>query len=75
MSPARYYLLIRWSDEDEAFLVTLPEWEGRVINPVTHGDSCEEAVRNGQEVLELLVELSIDQGRPLPEAHRPTVAA
>ena len=25
----RYSMLIQWSDEDEAHLVTLPEWEGR----------------------------------------------
>ena len=33
----RYSMLIPWSGEDESFLVTLPEWEGRVFNPVTHG--------------------------------------
>ena len=68
-------MLIQWSEKDDAFLVTLPEWDGRVINPVTHGDSYEEAVRNGREVLELLVELSLDQGRPLPEPRRACVAA
>lgn len=35
----RYSMLIQWSEEDTAFLVTLPEWEGRVYNPVTHGDT------------------------------------
>ncbi|HEY7030581.1 MAG TPA: type II toxin-antitoxin system HicB family antitoxin [Thermomicrobiales bacterium] len=73
--PVRWSMLIQWSDEDDAFLVTLPEWEGRVFNPVTHGESYEEAVKNGQEVLELLVELSVEQGQPLPEFHRATVAA
>ena len=33
----RYSMLIEWSDEDQAYLVTLPEWAGRVIMPVTHG--------------------------------------
>lgn len=68
-------MLIQWSDEDDAFLVTLPEWDGRVINPVTHGASYEEAVRQGQEVLELLVELSLEQGQPLPAPQRAVVAA
>lgn len=71
----RWSMLIQWSDEDDAFLVTLPEWDGRVINPVTHGASYEEAVRQGQEVLELLVELSLEQGQPLPAPQRAVVAA
>ncbi|MGH2559794.1 MAG: type II toxin-antitoxin system HicB family antitoxin [Thermomicrobiales bacterium] len=74
-APLRYSMLIQWSDEDDAFLVTLPEWDGRVINPVTHGASYEEAVGNGREVLQLLVELSLEQGQPLPQPQRAVVAA
>jgi antitoxin HicB len=73
--PLRWSMLIQWSDEDDAFLVTLPEWEGRVINPVTHGGTYEDAVRNGREVLEMLAELSIEQGRPLTEPKLAVVAA
>jgi predicted RNase H-like HicB family nuclease len=68
-------MLIQWSDEDDAFLVTLPEWKDRVLNPVTHGATYEEAVQRGQEVLELLVELSLDQGEPLPQPKSASVAA
>ena len=64
--PIRYSMLIQWAEEDAAFLVTLPEWEGRVVNPVTHGDTYEVAVRNGREVLETPVELSEEQGGPHP---------
>lgn len=35
---AHYSLLIQWSNEDQAFLVTLPEWADRVLGPVTHGE-------------------------------------
>jgi predicted RNase H-like HicB family nuclease len=63
----RYTMLIQWSDADQAYLVALPEWEGRVFGPVTHGDTYEEAVRNGHEVLELLVEDARESGTPLPE--------
>ena len=66
MHPLRWSMLIQWSDEDAAFLVTLPEWDDRVVNPVTHGDTYEEAVKNGHEVLEMLVELSEEQGKTLP---------
>ncbi len=62
-----YSMLIQWSGEDQAYLVTLPEWEGRVFGPVTHGDTYEEAVRNGNEVLEMLVEAARESGESLPE--------
>jgi antitoxin HicB len=40
-----YSTVIQWSDNDQAFLVTLPEWEGQVFNPVTHGETYEEALK------------------------------
>jgi predicted RNase H-like HicB family nuclease len=60
-------MLVEWSEEDEAYLVTLPEWKGRVFGPVTHGDTYEEAARNGREVLEMLIESAHEHGEPLPE--------
>lgn len=68
-------MLIQWSNEDNSFLVTLPEWDDRAANPVTHGNTDEEAVKNGQEVLEMLVELSPEQGKSLPEPRLAAVAA
>jgi antitoxin HicB len=73
--PRRYSMLIQWSPEDAAFLVTLPEWEGRVFNPVTHGDTYEEAVRNGLIALEDLVFVARKHGEPLPEPRFLEVAA
>lgn len=57
-------LLIRWSDEDQVFIVSLPEF-GPYAN--THGATYDEAVRMGQEVLELLIESHQESGTPLPE--------
>ncbi len=48
-----YSILIQWSDEDQCYIVSFPEF-GKYAK--THGDTYEEAVRNAQEVLELLVE-------------------
>jgi antitoxin HicB len=73
--PLRYSMVIQWSEDDAAFLVTLPEWEGRVFNPVTHGDTYEEAVRNGQIALEDLVFVSRKHGESLPEPRFLNVAA
>lgn len=63
-----YSMFIQWSEEDRAYVVSLPEWGDRVFsNPVTHGDTYEEAVRNGREAIEALVGWASEQGRPLPE--------
>ena len=74
-SSVRWTMVIHWSDEDDAFLVTLPEWDHRVANPVTHGATYEEAVANGREVLEMLAESSVEHGEPLPVIDQPTKAA
>jgi predicted RNase H-like HicB family nuclease len=52
MAAPRYTVIIQWSEEDQAYVVSLPEWGGCK----THGDSYEEAARNAQEVLEMLIE-------------------
>ena len=59
-----YTVIIQWSDEDQCFVVSLPEW-GEFCH--THGDTYEEALKNAQEVLELLVESSLEEGEPLPK--------
>jgi predicted RNase H-like HicB family nuclease len=59
----RYSMIIRWSEEDQVFVVSLPEFGDYAQ---THGDSYEEAARNGREALELLVESFQTEGRPLP---------
>ncbi len=47
-----YSLILEWSDEDQAYLVSFPEWESYVMQPVTHGDTYEEAVHKGRNALE-----------------------
>ncbi len=61
-----YSILIEWSDEDQAYLVTLPEWAESVLMPVTHGAAYDEAVSNAQDVLKMLIDSAREQGRPLP---------
>ena len=64
MSTERHYsMVIEWSDEDQVYIVSLPEWGPGAR---THGATYDEAVRNGQEVLELLIEGAREEGRPLP---------
>ncbi|MGH2494456.1 MAG: type II toxin-antitoxin system HicB family antitoxin [Ktedonobacteraceae bacterium] len=61
-----YSMVIEWSDEDQAYLVLLPEWAGSVIMPATHGSTYSEAVQNALEVLEMLVNSATKNGEPLP---------
>ncbi len=60
-----YTIIIQWSNEDNCFVVSLPEW-GEFCH--THGDTYEEALKNAREVLELLIESSLEEGKPLPQA-------
>ena len=62
MNP-KFSMVIEWSDADSAFVVTLPEFPSNR----THGATYEEAARNGQEVLEMLIEMYREDGKPLPE--------
>lgn len=59
-----YSMVIQWSDEDGAYIVSFPEWGAHTH---THGATYEEAVRNGQEVLADLTALWLRQGRTLPQ--------
>ena len=63
----QYSMKIQWSDEDQVYIVTLPEFGGCK----THGSTYEEAAKNGQEALEALIESYQAQGRdlPAPEIH------
>jgi len=65
-----YSMLIQWSEEDQAYLVALPEWEGHPFSwdAATHGTTYEEAARHGREVLALLMEVAREEGVALPAA-------
>lgn len=62
----KYTIVIQWSDEDQCYVVFLPEFT-HVMQPCTHGDTYEEALKNAQEVLELLIETALEDGEALPE--------
>jgi predicted RNase H-like HicB family nuclease len=57
-----YSMSIQWSDEDEVFLVRVPELPGCI----THGATYEEAVRQGKEAIEGWLEATRACGRPIP---------
>jgi len=75
MMPLRYAITIHWSDEDDAFLVSLPDWSAIYGDPVTHGDSDQEALSNALDVLAMSVEIAMERGESLPEPSWRTAAS
>jgi predicted RNase H-like HicB family nuclease len=63
----RYSMAIQWSDEDETYVVSLPEWEAHGLIGHTHGDTYDQAVRNGQQMLHMLIESARKEGETLPK--------
>jgi predicted RNase H-like HicB family nuclease len=61
----QYSIVIQWSDEDQKYIVTLPEFG---LYAHTHGNSYEEALKNAQEVLELLIEDYQARNKSLPKS-------
>lgn len=62
MSKLHYSMYIRWSEEDQCYVVWLPEF-GPFCH--THGATYEEAARNGREVLELLIRQETNLPKPI----------
>jgi antitoxin HicB len=62
----KYTIVIQWSEEDQCYVVLLPEFTD-IMQPCTHGETYEEALKNAQEVLEMLIESSLADGETLPE--------
>lgn len=54
-------MVIEWSDENQAFIVLIPEFPG----DYTHGDTYEEAVKQGKDLIESLI-MWRRQDVPLP---------
>jgi len=61
-----YSILIQWSEEDQCYVVTLPEFANAAMQPCTDGVTYYEAAVHGQEVISSLIELYQEQGKELP---------
>ena len=65
MNSLKYRIVIQWSDEDNCFLVSLPDFKDEQ-NWVTHGETYQEALENAVEVMDMLVEIYQEKGKTLP---------
>ena len=59
----KYRMNVWWSEEDQAFLVEVPELPGAMAD----GATPEEAVANAQEVIENWIAFAREHGREVPE--------
>ncbi len=60
---SKYEMIIYWSKEDDAYVVEVPELSGCMADGATY----EEAVANGQVVIQEWIETAKAIGRPVPE--------
>ncbi len=61
-SPDDYQMVLLWSEEDQCYVVSLPAWQ----NARTHGNTPQAAVKNGREVLTMLIDSALRHGEPIP---------
>jgi len=64
----KYSMEIIWSDEDQAYIVTVPELPGCK----THGSTYEEAVQQGNDAIRSWIEASRAWGDPIPPPRKLT---
>jgi len=59
----RYELIIYWSEEDEAFVVDVPELPGCMADGATY----QEALANAETIIQEWIETARELERPIPE--------
>lgn len=62
---SKYSMLMSWSEEDQAYIVSVPELPGCMAD----GKTPEEAVKNAQIIIEEWIECALEDGDPIPEPH------
>lgn len=67
MDNLKYRIVIQWSNEDNCFLVSLPDFKDEQ-QWVTHGETYQQALENAVEVMDMLVEIYQEKGKVLPKA-------
>jgi len=60
--PHKYEMIIYWSDDDQSFLVEVPELSGCMAD----GDSYQDAVSNAEIIIQEWIETAIALGRDVP---------
>jgi len=61
--PAKYEVIIYWSEEDKAYLAEVPELPGCMAD----GESYHAALSNAEIIIQEWIETAHELGRPIPE--------
>lgn len=59
----KYERIIYWSDDDNAFIVEVPELPGCMAN----GQTVEEAIANAEVIIKEWIEVTLERGLEVPE--------
>ena len=59
----KYQLFMYWSEEDQVFIVEVPELPGCIA----HGDTQISALNNSQEAIQLWIDTAKEFGDPIPQ--------
>lgn len=59
----KYGMIIYWSEEDQAYIVEVPELPGCMAD----GKTYEEAVKNAEKIIEEWIETAKELGKPIPQ--------
>ncbi len=63
MKPNSYEMVIWWSEEDDAYVVDVPELSGCMA----HGKSRREAIRNAEAAIKFWIKTAIEDGLSIPQ--------
>jgi len=59
----RYEMIIWWSDEDDAYVVEVPELPGCMA----HGKTRQDAIRNAEDAIRFWIKTAKDDGLEIPQ--------
>lgn len=59
----KYERIIYWSDEDNAFIVEVPELSGCIAD----GATIEEAIKNSERIIKEWIKVTVERGLEVPE--------
>ncbi|HEY7779590.1 MAG TPA: type II toxin-antitoxin system HicB family antitoxin [Ktedonobacterales bacterium] len=62
----KYSMVIQWSDEDQVYVVSFPEWEAAGHSGHVHGATYAGAARQGAKLLENLIAWAQRDNDPIP---------
>ena len=61
----KYSMMVSWSEEAQAYIVSVPELPGCMAD----GKTPENAVENAQVIIQEWIETALEDGEEIPEPH------